>query len=287
MASAYEAHEHTRPLFKLTLSVAPRKSVAKPRDETPKKHKKHHQHHKKRHHKHRHSSAESASLDTNDASHGSSTGILVFDPPLPEFPKTVLKCMRQMCDDSLSQWRVVNVDMFLPYDGSKTRDHRGTFYATNDTRKSPLGSEDPLFLAAAQRASSALRRSTASVMALVLVLQRYAEFFHFDSSNFSKGLKQINSGSGKRQSGAKEREPLPTPPTQTPTRRNISRQNQRIARVRVLDPSSSSCCKISSALTAARDSQKKCRAGSQTSCVYMRSRSTRVHSRKRSSETPK
>ena len=66
--------------------------------------------------------------------------------------------MRQMCDESLAQWRVVNIDMLLPYDGSKSVTIVA-FYATDNTRKSPLESDDPLFIAAADRVSSALRRS--------------------------------------------------------------------------------------------------------------------------------
>ena len=189
MSSLYEAVEHKRPIFKLTLNAtkrlvnsgqrhshSPKKSGRKSHGKTQKKRQlTHHPKHEGRH---------DASMPR------ASSGILVFDPPLPDFTSAVLKIMQNMCDDSLSQWKAVNIDMLLPYDGSQSRDHRGTFFARNETRKSPLESCDPSFISASKRASSAIRRSCACVMAFVLVLQRYAEFFHFDSSEFSKRIRK-------------------------------------------------------------------------------------------------
>ncbi len=112
--------------------------------------------------------------------------MLAFDPPLRDFDRIVRQCMSG-CVFGACQWECVNIDMLLPYDGSKERDHRGCFFATT---QQPINTDDPEYKSYVARACKALRASSASVMALVLVLQRYKEFFAFDSAAFGRQIRE-------------------------------------------------------------------------------------------------
>ena len=71
-------------------------------------------------------------------------------------------------------------------------------FARNETRKSPLESSDPSFISASNRVSSAIRRSSACVMALSLFCNAMLSSFISIPSNFPEEFER-KKYSGNRQ----------------------------------------------------------------------------------------
>ena len=123
----------------------------------------------------------SAKSSSSSSHHGDAvslnSAVLRFDPPLTMFEEEITKVIHDIVG-SVNKWGCVNVDMLMPYEGHKSRDHRGQFQAKN--RPTVHVSSDPKVQESVERVRVAMRRANSVLMALVLWLQKYSQFFHFD-----------------------------------------------------------------------------------------------------------
>ena len=109
---------------------------------------------------------------------------LRFEPPLPSFELKLQKVMNDMIV-SINEWKHMNVDMLMPFEGHKSRDHRGFF---ENRSSATISTEDVVVSSMKERLRVALRSSNSCLMALVLHLQKYKKYFYFDPHQFNKWL---------------------------------------------------------------------------------------------------
>jgi hypothetical protein len=163
-SSMYEVYEKKNPLFHLTLDVYVNK------------------------------------VDNNNGEDGENTStkpILSFNPPLPDYENSIINLILDFIK-SINGWGCVNIDMLMPFEGHKSRDHRGHFKSQPQVT---INSEKDLkVLESMNRVRVAMRKSNSVCMALVLYLQKYKEYFYFDQNAFLDNLKQSKLMSSKKNS---------------------------------------------------------------------------------------
>jgi len=153
----------------------------------------------------------SAKSSSSSSHHGDAvlenSAVLRFDPPLTMFEEEITKVIHNIVG-SVNKWGCVNVDMLMPYEGHKSRDHRGQFEAKK--RPTVHVSSDPKVQESVERVRVAMRRANSVLMALVLWLQKYSQFFHFDQHTFGTNLMKAKEESKKKRREAKKRKHLMT-----------------------------------------------------------------------------